>query len=863
MTNLSDLLPAGGSAKEATAIASGNIATGQTIVLKSNGQIEAVGESQVSEGFGSIVTYDSGGNYPYQVAIAYDTNVDRICVCYYINGSYPLAQVGTVSGSSITFGTATQVMTQTSGGMDCCFDASQNKIIVVSYDNSTTKGVSAVGTITSGTNNISFGSTSQIYNQQTNYIRCAYDEVNQGVVAVFRDANSYGRGYFGTTSGTTTSWGGTTTYSTGNPVYNEIAYSPDDQCFCVIAREISNNRFAAYHCSVSGGNLQFGSVNVITQGSGNYNYLQVCYNSTEQKFVAVCYDSASYGYGDAYVGTVSSTSINWSGNNRFANYQVSWNGLGFDPSANKLLFTWRDDTDGYSYYSVGTQSGNVINFSTRTRLAPTANYRYNAIEYDPDTEQLIYAYQNHANGNGEARMFQNAKTVSNVANFIGITSEPITSGNSGKYNPQGGVATTTEPSAGETGTAVNFGVGDTADMKAVFDSGSNRVVFGYQSSSTGYAASSVAEINASNNSVSFGSVGIVQVASSSYNSITYDASADKIVQITTNPASGYYNGVANVGTVNPAGPNTISFSGLVSYTGTTTIGVQDITYDSTNQKTVICWNRSNFGESIVGTISAGAISFPTYPTGVTQWETSQNSISAINNTFDSNAGSIVVAYQLSGIGLAIVAGQISAGSVTWGSRFAGASQGANTSMAEGGSICFDSHNNRVVIPYEDTGTNEGKAVVCTVSGTTVTAGSPVTFSTDAMQGQSIQSTFDSTLNKVIIAYIHDADSYVRIISGTVSGTSITFDTPIVVTSVGVTSSSVSIAYDSNANRSLVGYKGSTTFGAVYVTTGTQSPLTIDSTYYIQNNGNITKTATGNTEIGKAVTTTQLLLKGAP
>ena len=138
------------------------------------------------------------------------------------------------------------------------------------------------------------------------------------------------------------------------------------------------------------------------------------------------------------------------------------------------------------------------------------------------------------------------------------------------------------------------------------------------------------EINASNNSVSFGSVGIVQVASSSYNSITYDASADKIVQITTNPASGYYNGVANVGTVNPAGPNTISFSGLVSYTGTTTIGVQDITYDSTNQKTVICWNRSNFGESIVGTISAGAISFPTYPTGVTQWETSQNSISAIN-----------------------------------------------------------------------------------------------------------------------------------------------------------------------------------------------------------------------------------------
>ena len=88
MTNLSDLLPAGGGAKEATAIASGNIATGQTIVLNANGQIEVVSETQISQGFGSTVTYESGGNYPQQVAVTYDTNVDRVFVCYYFSGSY-------------------------------------------------------------------------------------------------------------------------------------------------------------------------------------------------------------------------------------------------------------------------------------------------------------------------------------------------------------------------------------------------------------------------------------------------------------------------------------------------------------------------------------------------------------------------------------------------------------------------------------------------------------------------------------------------------------------------------------------------------------------------------------------------------
>ena len=239
-------------------------------------------------------------------------------------------------------------------------------------------------------------------------------------------------------------------------------------------------------------------------------------------------------------------------------------------------------------------------------------------------------------------------------------------------------------------------------------------------------------------------------------------------------------------------------------------------------------------------------------------------MSYVNNTFDSNAGSVVVAYQMAGVGLCVIAGQKSGVSMSWGTRIAPAS--ANVEMSEGGTICFDSQNNKVVIPYEDIATNEGKVVVCTVSGTTVTAGSPITFSTDAIKGQSIQSTFDSNLNKVIIAYLDDATSYMKIITGTVSGTSITFDTPILVSSGTFTSSSVSIAYDSNVNKTMVGYNDSSAnaaYGAVYITTGTQNPLTIDSTYYLQTNGNITRTAANNTEIGKAVTTTQLLLKGAP
>ena len=882
MTNLSDLLPSGGGAKEATAIASGTLPSGQTVALLSNGQIEAVSENTATASLGNV---NSLGTYGTRIQIAgyYDEAQNACAIFFSGSNDYLVGVAGTISGSTITFGTVVTGYSYSTEGYSASYDTTNNKGVVLFKDSGNTGDWLAKQVNVSGTT-ISFESTQQVFSNHSSArpiasVFCA----NVDKFLVVWNSSSQGTlvHNIGEISGSSTSWAGTGGYNNFNGTnFNayeggwaaSLTYDPVNACVLIC----QTYRYSPYYMSYMVVTVpSSGSATAtLAQNPINNYYSDVpfaAYNVNDAKHVlayrvasgmdVVPITLPSNSQSSFTTPTVSSGNFGPTiGNNNVRDP----NGIGYNALHKKTALIYSDNL-GVQYIVSLDTSGSTYSTGTNLTLQNTyiASIQPRPVLYDSVSTNMLIAFKSGASGTTyDGRTYTMEGTTTNVADFIGITSESITSGNSGKYNPQGGVATTTEPSAGETGTAVNFGVGDTADMKAVFDSGSNRVVFGYQSSSTGYAASSVAEINASNNSVSFGSVGIVQVASSSYNSITYDASADKIVQITTNPASGYYNGVANVGTVNPAGPNTISFSGLVSYTGTTTIEVQDITYDSTNQKTVICWNRSNFGESIVGTISAGAISFPTYPTGVTQWETSQNSISAVNNTFDSNAGSVVVAYQLSGIGLAIVAGQISAGSVTWGSRLSGASQGANTSMAEGGSICFDSHNNKVVIPYEDTGTNEGKAVVCTVSGTTVTAGTPVTFSTDAMQGQSIQSTFDSTLNKVIIAYIHDADSYVRIISGTVSGTSITFDTPIVVTSVGVTSSSVAIAYDSNANRSLVGYKGSTTFGAVYVTSGTQSPLTIDATYYIQSNGNITRTSTGNTEIGKAVSTTKLLLKGA-
>ena len=61
MSNLSDLLPAGGGAKVITATASGNLATGQTVVLNANGTVSEV--SGQSESVGSEVVFETAQSY--------------------------------------------------------------------------------------------------------------------------------------------------------------------------------------------------------------------------------------------------------------------------------------------------------------------------------------------------------------------------------------------------------------------------------------------------------------------------------------------------------------------------------------------------------------------------------------------------------------------------------------------------------------------------------------------------------------------------------------------------------------------------------------------------------------------------------
>ena len=189
-------------------------------------------------------------------------------------------------------------------------------------------------------------------------------------------------------------------------------------------------------------------------------------------------------------------------------------------------------------------------------------------------------------------------------------------------------------------------------------------------------------------------------------------------------------------------------------------------FDSSNNKTLVAYQDA--GDSDKGKCAVVSVSGTTCTVGsVVEFES--GNISYLEGTFDSNSNKVVLTYRDGGnsdYGTAIV-GTISGDSVSFGTPTV--FESATTVFT---SATFDSSNNKVVIAYADNGnSNYGTAIVGTVSGTGISFGSASVF--ESANTNSPSATFDSSNNKVVISYRDNGNSgYGTSIVGTVSSTSI-------------------------------------------------------------------------------------------
>ena len=118
----------------------------------------------------------------------------------------------------------------------------------------------------------------------------------------------------------------------------------------------------------------------------------------------------------------------------------------------------------------------------------------------------------------------------------------------------------------------------------------------------------------------------------------------------------------------------------------------------------------------------------------------------------------------------------------------------------GGGITYDTNADKYVLFFVDSGdSNKLKAKVGTLSGTTITWGSVVQAS--ANQSQIPHAIFDPGNNVVVCGYKDLSDSSKgKVVTGTVSGTSITFGTPVDVQGGSFQGATMAMVYIPNANH---------------------------------------------------------------
>ena len=287
--------------------------------------------------------------------------------------------------------------------------------------------------------------------------------------------------------------------------------------------------------------------------------------------------------------------------------------------------------------------------------------------------------------------------------------------------------------------------------------------------------------------------------------------------------------------------NRVGLAASTSDPGTASEG--DIYYDSTNNKVktydgsawsaikgsgtveVVASGALSNGQTVIiqsdGTVTGIATTGATQAVGSESVFEGSNRVTYTNATFDSNNNKVVIAYtdqDNSYYGTAVV-GTVTGTAITFGSPVVFEHSHTKYPTAE-----FDSNVNKVVMAYEDSGEfGIGKACVGTVSGDSITFGTPVTFENSDMYF--VGTTFDTTNNKIIICYNHESSGG-RAIVGTVNSGSntISFGSP--VNFLSATATYPKVTYDSSNEKIVVVYRHNADSGKCKVKVGTVSGSSI-------------------------------------
>ena len=340
-----------------------------------------------------------------------------------------------------------------------------------------------------------------------------------------------------------------------------------------------------------------------------------------------------------------------------------------------------------------------------------------------------------------------------------------------------------------------------------FDTNSNRVVIVYGSQTASKMYAQVGTVSTSENTMSWGTRVEVEGGGRGYDmQIAFDSNVNKFLVVYSDKFTNAQRKlVAKVGTVNDT---TITFGSAATITAAgnanqNSNGAVALAFDSNVNKFLILYqNPAN-----------------TYQEKYRVAEINGTSVTLGNQTaygpnygydnryvkFDSNANKLVMFYREGDNPRSRVA-TISNNTCSFGTEYVIDANLGSSGMGSGGpdaGMAFDSNSNKVLCVWNDSADSSiGHAAVGTVSGTNISFGTVVEYEQGSTTRIGID--FDSNVNKFLIAYTDGGDGGKgKLIIATISGTDVSFGSPILSDGNTGNADYSHVVFDSNAKRFVV------------------------------------------------------------
>jgi len=403
MSNLSDLLPAGGGQNSVEFVASGTITSGKPVILNSAGTVTEVSGSSVLNGTasnflsesgaysavaydttnnqglvvyrdnngaikGRIITVDSSNNITYgtettihtasntsDTTAVYDSTHQRYVVMFRDENTYGQARTlspsGTGGSAAFTVGNATYFPVSASNNiratfLDSCFDPDTGQVIVAFADTSNSNHFyMSVGEVRTSPEDIQWGTAVAVdTGGACSSFSVTYDTTANRVLALWELDGTSGKAVVGTvTSGTIGSFGSVVNY-TSNPYRPGAAYNVDNNCILVLFRnDAGSNYLNAIGAKVDGSDnsVVFGTAVVITSEYSESYPQGVTYSTAIDKFTAAYYLTAGYQYRNFNVSSAATPVVTLGTAVTFPSSSDGIYANYYDPDEDAVVFTWR------------------------------------------------------------------------------------------------------------------------------------------------------------------------------------------------------------------------------------------------------------------------------------------------------------------------------------------------------------------------------------------------------------------------------------------------------------------------------------------------------------------------------------------